>query len=206
MDNNPALASLLKVQQTLKATKDKRNDFGKYNYRSAESIFEAAKPLCHDNGLVLTCSDRMCIVGERYYVEATAKVIDTVTGSEVSATAYAKEDESKKGMDGAQLTGSCSSYARKYALCGLFAIDDNKDADTNEYHAQTTEKQKQNTKSDDSAKRIWAKANEYHMEESDLDKIASEIYKVPSFKKLSVNQAKHLADNFDRVLDQYAAS
>ena len=134
---NPVYAGLLAVQRDLKAPKDMNNDFGKYKYRSAESILAAARPLCNDNGLILVMYDEVELIGDRYYIRSIAKVVDVATGTSVNASAYARESLEKKGMDSSQLTGTASSYARKYALCALFAIDDNKDADTNEYHRQT---------------------------------------------------------------------
>lgn len=201
MDNNVVLGSLLKVQQELHAPKNLRNDFGKYNYRSAEAIFEAAKPLCHANGLVLSVSDEISLVGDRYYVRATASVLDAVTGAKYEVVAYAREDDSKKGMDGSQLTGACSSYARKYALCGLFAIDDNRDADTNEYQQIMTAKP---TAKLNDAERIRKGADELDLTENDLNDIAKAIYKKDSFKALTDKQLAHFAANFDKVLDKFA--
>lgn len=125
---------LMAVQQNLNAPKSQYNDFGKYNYRSCEDVLAAVKPLLKDNGLILTLSDRMIEVGGRIYVEATASLscADKVTGNPpetIVTTAYAREEETKKGMDASQVTGAASSYARKYALNGLFCIDDNKDSD-----------------------------------------------------------------------------
>jgi len=114
------------IQTQLKAPKNQFNQFGKYNYRSCEDILEAVKPLL--NGLVLLLSDDIIQIGDRYYVKATATLTD---GKEtISNPAYAREEADKKGMDASQLTGATSSYARKYALAGLFLLDDNKDADT----------------------------------------------------------------------------
>jgi len=117
---------LAKIQQSLKVAKNQRNNFGNYNYRSCEDILEAVKPLL--NGCTLIISDEVVNVGERYYVKATAYLGNGK--SEISVSAYAREAEEQKGMSPAQITGSASSYARKYALGGLFAIDDTKDADT----------------------------------------------------------------------------
>lgn len=119
---------LARIQAELKAPKGQFNEYGGFNYRSCEDITEAVKPLLRELGLVLIMRDEIVLIGTRYYIKATAMLSDAE--SNVSATAYAREDESKKGMDGAQLTGAASSYARKYALNGLFAIDDTKDADT----------------------------------------------------------------------------
>jgi hypothetical protein len=139
------LAGLLAVQRDLKAPKGQFNSFGKYKYRSCEDILQAARPLCNENGLVLTVSDEIVNIGERFYIKATSKVTDIATGESVENVAYAREADSKKGMDESQLTGSCSSYARKYSLCGLFAIDDNKDADTEEYTQKTRQKPQEGT-------------------------------------------------------------
>lgn len=136
-EGKPIYASLMAVQAELKAPKNQHNSFGKYDYRSAEDIIEAVKPLLKDNGLFLNMSDDIVLIGDRYYIKATVKVVDVVTGESVQTSALAREAAQKKGMDESQVTGTASSYARKYALNGLFAIDDNRDADTNEYAAQT---------------------------------------------------------------------
>lgn len=127
---------LMNIQSELKAPKGQRNSFGNYNYRSCEDILEAVKPLLAKHQAALTISDSIELIGTRFYVKATAKLVDVVDGTMIENTAYARESESKRGMDDSQLTGATSSYARKYCLNGLFAIDDTKDADTNEYHEQ----------------------------------------------------------------------
>ena len=132
------MKELIEIQKKLKAPKGQYNSFGKYKYRSAEDILEAVKPLCHENNCTLTLSDTLENIGDRYYIRATVSITN---GTEtVSVSAYAREDETKKGMDGSQITGTASSYARKYALNGLFCIDDTKDADadTDEYKRQST--------------------------------------------------------------------
>ena len=126
-------AALMAVQSELKAPKGQENTFGKYRYRSAEDILEAVKPLLKANGLYLRISDAVELIGDRYYVKATVTAVDIATGEAESASAYAREQAEKKGMDAAQVTGATSSYARKYALNALFGIDDTKDADTDEY-------------------------------------------------------------------------
>ena len=126
--------SLVAIQSKLKAPKNQYNSFGKYKYRSAEDILEAVKPLLAEHNVVLNMSDRIELIGTRYYLVCTAKVIKGE--EEIISEGRAREDESKKGMDGAQVTGASSSYARKYALNGLFCIDDTKDADTDEYTKQ----------------------------------------------------------------------
>lgn len=120
---------LLAIQTELKAPKAQFNNFGKYKYRNCEDILESLKPILAKNRATITISDDVVSVGNRIYIRATAKIVDTETGESVETTAYAREEESKKGMDGSQLTGSSSSYARKYSLNGLFAIDDTKDSD-----------------------------------------------------------------------------
>jgi len=127
---------LLDIQAELKAPKNQLNKFGGYKYRSCEDILEAVKPICKKYGAVLTIADELKNVGERYYIEAVATLIDIEDSTRISNTAYAREEENKKGMDGSQITGTASSYARKYALNGLFCIDDTKDADTEEYKQQ----------------------------------------------------------------------
>ncbi|MCN2584399.1 ERF family protein [Escherichia coli] len=127
------------IQQTLNAPKSQRNNFGGYNYRSAEDILEAVKPLLQN--ITLTVSDEIVLIGERYYVKATATLSDGEDA--IAVTAYAREEENKKGMDASQLTGATSSYARKYALNGLLCIDDAKDADTDAYSKQTGQQPRQ---------------------------------------------------------------
>ena len=130
-------AALQAVQRDLKAPKGQFNSFGKYKYRSCEDIVEAVKPLLNENGLILVMADEVIEVGGRIYIKATSKVIDVATGDSIEATAMAREPDEKKGMDTSQITGTASSYARKYSLNGLFAIDDTKDADTDAFTAQT---------------------------------------------------------------------
>ena len=130
---------LLSVQNELKAPKDKRNNFGGYNYRSCEGVLEAVKPLLQAQGLMLTIKDEVVNIGDRYYVRATVLLDDISSNGEIAVTALAREEEAKKGMDASQITGTASSYARKYALNGLFLIDDTKDADTDEFHRTTQE-------------------------------------------------------------------
>lgn len=127
---------LIKVQAELKAPKSKFNTFGKYKYRSLEDILEGVKPLLEKNKASLVIADSMEQVGDRYYLKATATFIDTENGESVSNSALARESAEKKGQDDSQITGTASSYARKYALNGLFLIDDTKDADTDEAHVE----------------------------------------------------------------------
>ena len=142
---------LSNIQNELKAPKGQYNKFGGYKYRSCEDILEAVKPICKKYNTVLVLSDTLVNIGERYYIQATARLTDIEKPTEmedtcISNTAYAREEESKKGMDGSQITGTASSYARKYALNGLFNIDDTKDADTDEFTKQTQGNEKIDSK------------------------------------------------------------
>lgn len=120
---------LMEVQSELKAPKGQFNLFGKYKYRSCEDVLEALKPLLKKEGLILIITDDIRMIGDRFYIQANVTLTDTETGDVLNCSAFAREEESKKGMDGSQVTGAASSYARKYALNGMFCIDDNKDFD-----------------------------------------------------------------------------
>lgn len=142
---------LYNIQKELKAPKGQYNSFGKYKYRSCEDIFEAIKPLLEKYKLILTTDDELVYIGERYYIKAIAKLIDVEQPYEefdeckaincITNTSYAREEEIKKGMDGSQITGASSSYARKYALNGLFLIDDTKDSDSTNVGEEITKEQ-----------------------------------------------------------------
>ena len=124
------IKNLSKIQNEMNVKKGRYNKFGGYYYRSCEDILQTAKEVCNKYGCYVNVTDSIEYIEGRFYVKATAKVVDIETGELETATAFAREEESKKGMDGAQLTGATSSYARKYALCGLFAIDDSIDSDS----------------------------------------------------------------------------
>ncbi|HAU6845216.1 TPA: ERF family protein [Salmonella enterica subsp. enterica serovar Hvittingfoss] len=140
-------ARLAEIQEHLNAPKNQYNSFGKYKYRSCEDILEGVKPLL--KGLFLSISDEIVLIGDRYYVKATATITDGENSH--SASAIAREEENKKGMDAAQVTGATSSYARKYCLNGLFGIDDSKDADTDEHKHQQNAAPAKQTKSSPSS-------------------------------------------------------
>jgi hypothetical protein len=146
------LTKLLAVQQALKAPKDQFNGFGKYSYRSCEGVLEALKPHLQANKMTVILSDTIKEIGGRVYVEATATATDVETGEGISVTAYAREEEVKKGMDASQVTGASSSYARKYALNGLFAIDDNKDSDVTNNGDNSSDKPKHGKSTGNTAK------------------------------------------------------
>ena len=144
---------LMNIQQKLKAPKNQRNNFGNYNYRSAEDILEAVKPILKEEKCVIIIGDEIVCVGDRVYVKATARLIGTEDGKEIAQTsALAREPLDKKGQDDSQITGATSSYARKYALNGLLCIDDTKDADaTNTHGKEELPKKKELTKEEKEA-------------------------------------------------------
>ena len=142
---------LMNIQKELKAPKCQYNSFGKYKYRSCEDILESVKPLLEKYKVTIILSDKLEQIGERYYIRAMAILFDTESDNSIENTAYAREEETKKGMDGSQITGTSSSYARKYALNGLLLIDDTKDADTDEF---TKENNKGKTKEEPKEKKI----------------------------------------------------
>ena len=179
---------LIQVQEKLKAPKNQRNNFGGYNYRSCEDILEAVKPLLAEEGLLLTLNDELVQIGERYYVKATASVTDG--NQTVSAIAFAREADTKKGMDDSQITGTASSYSRKYALNGLFLIDDTKDADTDEY---TKNNSSRSFKRESSGNKInFKEVREKLTEISDMDELNKYWYSL----KLTDKQAEVLKPDF----------
>lgn len=131
---------LIEIQQGLKAPKNQKNSFGGYNYRSCEDILEAVKPLLKKQGLALVINDDVIATDGRFYIKATATLFDEEGKQIAQTSAFAREEENKKGMDASQLTGATSSYARKYALNGLFAIDDTKDSDATNTHGKEEKK------------------------------------------------------------------
>lgn len=174
------IEKIVAIQSELKAPKGQYNSFGKYNYRSCEDILEGVKPLLAKHGLVLTIRDGIELIGDRYYVKATATITD---GKEqLSTDAYARESLDKKGMDASQVTGSTSSYARKYALNGLLAIDDTKDADTmdnSKKPAQQTQETVYNWQT------LKARATQGGISEDDLKHYLKETLKVNESKDMT---------------------
>lgn len=179
--------ALGEIQHRLKAPKNQTNKFGGYNYRSAEDILEAVKPLAHEVGATVNCSDEVLMVGDRFYVVATA-ILTTYEGEQVAVQGWAREQDERKGMDASQVTGSASSYARKYALSGLFAIDDEKDADAQEPEQPKRKKAK---KPDDlaQAKRDLMDAVREYAERMGLDSkaIAGGIAERPDYPENKEN-------------------
>ena len=199
------IKKLSRIQAELKAPKSQRNNFGNYNYRSCEDILEAVKPLLKEEGLVLTITDEIELVGGRYYVKATATVTDGEKS--ISTTAYAREAEDRKGMDPSQVTGSSSSYARKYALNGLFCIDDTKDADTMKPEEEAP-KAKPKTKAkaepkpepkiptkQESAAKLTAEMERLHISKDDLKSISNLHFEGKSWTKMTDAEAAQLANN-----------
>lgn len=157
------MQELIMIQSGLKAPKNQRNTFGNYNYRNCEDILEAVKPLLAKNNCILKLTDDIVLIGDRFYVKATA-TISNCEGKSESVTAFARESLDKKGMDASQITGATSSYARKYALNGLFLIDDTKDSDsTNDHSKKDDEKPKEN------AVTIWMTKDIFEGYKSNLD-------------------------------------
>lgn len=183
------LAKLVKIQNELVAPKGQTNTFGKYKYRSAEDILNALKGLLKDTKTVIRLSDELVLIGDRYYIKATATLYDSESEEHISNTAYAREEESKKGMDGSQITGTASSYARKYALNGLLAIDDTKDADTDEHTKITRKETKASVSQINMIKRLLeGKVNEQYTIEH-LTNGALARLKVKKFEDLTAKQA-----------------
>lgn len=195
---------LLDVQTELKAPKGQFNKFGNYSYRSCEDILESVKPLLKQVKATVILTDEIKLVGDRYYVEATCKFIDIETGNVLENKSLAREDENKKGMDLAQVTGSCSSYARKYALNGMFCIDDVKDSDATNTHGKentvnnlnahnnTTSSKKL---SDKQLARLYALANK-----AGVDK---DLVKQQVFKKFSKEVKDLNKQEYDLVCNGY---
>lgn len=173
---------LLAIQTKLKAPKGQYNKFGNFNYRSAEDILEAVKPLNAEQGVLLTITDEIKEIGGRVYVVATATVSDGTDTLQVSA--FAREPENKKGMDESQITGATSSYARKYALNGLYAIDDNKDADTDEHKQQ----QENSPKKQPAQKQQQKQQQEQGFTEQELHELVEKY--VRNIEALGVDRAK----------------
>lgn len=193
---------LMNVQNKLKAPKNQLNKFGNYNYRNCEDILEAVKPLLFENGLILNISDEIVMIGDRFYIQAVVKVIDE-ENNYIEAKALARECVDKKGMDASQITGATSSYARKYALNGLFCIDDTKDTDycndkeeskkdnKNQQNKATTKQQEQLV-SDIQIAEIMKKCSEY---KKDVNSIL-ECYKISNLKELTVTNYIKLMERF----------
>lgn len=173
------------AQSQLKAPKNQRNNFGKYNYRSNEDVLESLKPVLSEHKLIIHQTDEIVQAGDRYYIKAESAVLDVLSDQKLTATAWAREPETKKGMDESQITGAASSYARKYSLNGLFGIDDNKDADSGQPPKTDTKPPKPKAKA--------APKNQEPTQDEIYQKWAS-IYEDRSSKAKTIEQWTALGD------------
>ena len=185
---------LIAIQSELKAPKSQYNNFGKYSYRNCEDILEALKPLLKEHKSTIYISDEIVTVLERFYVKATVTFIDAETGEKIINTAYAREEEDKKGMDGSQVTGSSSSYARKYALNGMFAIDDTKDSD----FTNTTVKGDNSALSEAQIKRLLAIASKVNISADDVKKVVAKSFGVQDLRKMNKQQYDEICSRLEK--------
>lgn len=181
---------LAHIQQELKAPKSQFNSFGKYAYRSCEDILESLKPLLAKYECALVIHDHIELIGERYYVKAVVELHDLDEDEEITTHAYAREEEKKSGMDAMQITGSASSYARKYALNGLFMIDDTKDADAQE-------KPQEEKKSEPHATNFQIDLIKKHMSEQRIERMLTH-YKCNKLERLTLKQASEVIDTLKK--------
>lgn len=193
------------AQQKLIAPKNQYNKFGNYNYRSCEDILEGLKPIMAELKFAVRISDEMLLIGNRYYVKATATFIDVESEAMVSNSAYAREEESVKGMSSSQITGSASSYARKYALNGLFCIDDVKEADSRDNRQKEAEEQKaaeekQNEIANMKVAEVKVKALASRLATDGIDEGAIlKLYKVKTLADLTELQFKNINDHWEDI-------
>ena len=185
---------LIAIQSELKAPKSQYNNFGKYAYRNCEDILESLKPLLKEHKSTIYISDEIVTVLERFYVKATVTFIDAETGEKIINTAYAREEEDKKGMDGSQVTGSSSSYARKYALNGMFAIDDTKDSD----FTNTTVKGDNSALSEAQIKRLLAIASKVNISADDVKKVVAKTFGVQDLRKMNKQQYDEICSRLEK--------
>ena len=185
---------LIAIQSELKAPKSQYNSFGKYSYRNCEDILEALKPLLKEHKSTIYISDEIVTVLERFYVKATVTFIDAETGEKIINTAYAREEEAKKGMDGSQVTGASSSYARKYALNGMFAIDDTKDSD----FTNTTTKGDNPGLSEAQIKRLLAIASKVNISADDVKIVVAKSFGVQDLRKMSKQQYDEICSRLEK--------
>jgi hypothetical protein len=175
---------LSNIQQELKAPKNQYNSFGKYKYRSCEDILEGVKPVCNKHRATLVIRDELELLGDRFYVKAIATLYDWDSDMKIENSAYAREELTKKGMDSSQITGATSSYARKYALNGLFNIDDTKDADTDAYANQTNYKNK--------IQQSQPKSQQAHTKKEETTRESMLEYLVTMYKEYKENVAMYI--------------
>lgn len=202
---------LANVQSQLFVPKGQKNAFGNYNYRSCEDILKVVKPICEENKCVLYISNNLVNIGDKNYVEAEVTFVDLETGEQVVSIAHAREEDSKKGMDGSQITGSSSSYARKYALAGLFCIDNEKDSDATNTHGKDAKEVKEIKEDVKKTAEIEAltiapvKAQalikKCEAEGVSVSKLC-ELHKIKGVTELTEKQYRSINDNWDKVKDK----
>lgn len=206
----PIEEKLARIQSEIKAPKNLYNTFGEYKYRNAEGICEAAKPYLQREKCCLTLSDTIEEVGGRVYVEATAVLQDAEDGGCITVTAYARESDGKKGMDAAQVTGATSSYARKYALNGLFLLDDTKDPDSDEFRAEKEERQARERdakKTEEVGKQKISQTKALALRRMFADKKVDEakvlvLYKAERLEDLTEKQHANIWSHIDQIAER----
>ena len=186
---------LMNVQNELKVPKNNTNTFGNYKFRNAEDILEALKPLLKKHNVTVIITDDVVTTGNRYYIKATVKFIDTETGEMIETSALAREEETKKGFDASQITGSTSSYARKYALNGLFAIDDTKDSDTTNKHLKD-----EPTLSDAQIKRLYTISNKAGYSADKVKNMVKQKYN-KEIKQMNRSEYDNVTEGLQRIAD-----
>ena len=185
---------LIAIQSELKAPKSQYNSFGKYAYRNCDDILEALKPLLKEHKSTIYIADEIVTVLDRLYVKATVTFIDAETGEKIINTAYAREEEAKKGMDGSQVTGASSSYARKYALNGMFAIDDTKDSD----FTNTATKGDNTGLSEAQIKRLLAIASKVNISADDVKVVVAKKFGVQDLRKMNKQQYDEICNRLEK--------
>lgn len=193
---------LMNIQAILKAPKSQRNKFGNYNYRNCEDILEAVKPLLAKEGLILTLKDTIEYIGNRFYIQAMAILTCIESKETIITTAYAREEETKKGMDGSQITGASSSYARKYALNGLFCIDDTKDSDTTNTTTKETSTKEATTLTEPQMKRAYAIARANNLSDDAIKKWIKGKYHKDSLKDLTKSEYEELISALEKAKEK----
>ena len=210
---------LINIQSELKAPKSQYNNFGKYSYRNCEDILEALKPLLNKNKATVFISDDIVFIEGKYvsetlntktdetttkttegrfYVKSTVTFVDVETGDKIVNTAYAREEESKKGMDVSQVTGASSSYARKYALNGMFAIDDTKDSDFTNQNESKSSSKPSNGLTESQIKRLFAIANKVNISSEDVKIVVAKSYGIHDIKKMNKQQYDEICERLEK--------
>ena len=189
---------LINIQSELKAPKSQYNNFGKYSYRNCEDILEALKPLLKENKSTIFISDDVVFIEGRFYIKSTVTFVDVETGDKIVNTAYAREEESKKGMDVSQVTGASSSYARKYALNGMFAIDDTKDSDFTNQNESKSSIKPSNGLTESQIKRLFAIANKVNISSEDVKIVVAKSYGIHDIKKMNKQQYDEICERLEK--------